>query len=264
MNSALWVSKTGLSAMDKQLNVVANNLANVSTTAFKKDRAVFEDLMYKTVRAPGALSAQNAELPSGLQLGTGVKVGATQKDFSDGDFNVTDRKLDVAIQGKGFLQVIQPDGTMAYTRNGSLQLNSDGNLVTSNGLLINPAIQIDPDVTSIDIAQDGVVSVKKAGQTDMQQVGAISLAGFVNPTGLDSIGANLYTETNASGPPIVGAPGTDSLGTLGQGMLEASNVNSIEELVNMITTQRAYEMNSKVIASADGMMSFAIQQLQDW
>lgn len=261
MNSALWVSQTGLSAMDKQLNVVANNLANVSTTAFKKDRAVFEDLMYKTVRAPGGLSAQNTELPSGLQLGTGVNVGATQKDFSDGDYNVTDRELDVAIQGKGFLQVLKPDGTMAYTRNGSLQLNSSGQLVNSTGLLIQPPIKIDPGAVEIDISQDGIVSIKKNGDTDLQQVGAINLAGFINPTGLESLGQNLFAETSASGAPIVGAPGADSLGYLGQGMLEASNVNSIEELVNMITTQRAYEMNSKVIASADGMMSFAIQQL---
>ncbi|NVK74369.1 flagellar basal-body rod protein FlgG [Marinomonas sp. CT5] len=261
MNSALWVSKTGLSAMDKQLNVVANNLANVSTTAFKKDRAVFEDLMYKTVRAPGGLSAQNAELPSGLQLGTGVKVGASQKDFSNGDYNMTDRQLDIAIQGKGFLQVLQPDGTIAYTRDGSLQLNSQGQLSTSGGLVVEPGIQIDPDVIEIMIAEDGIVSVRKNGDADAQQVGAINIAGFVNPTGLNSAGQNLFTETNASGPPQVGVPGTDSLGTIGQGMLEASNVNSIEELVNMITTQRAYEMNSKVIASADGMMSFAIQQL---
>jgi len=261
MNSALWVSKTGLSAMDKQLNVVANNLANVSTTAFKKDRAVFEDLMYKTVRAPGGLSAQNAELPSGLQLGTGVKVGATQKDFSNGDYNMTDRQLDVAIQGKGFLQVLQPDGTIAYTRDGSLQLNSQGQLSTSGGLVVEPGIQIDPDALEIMISDDGIVSVRKTGEADAQQVGAINIAGFINPTGLSASGQNIFTETNASGPPLVGVPGTDSLGTIAQGMLEASNVNSIEELVNMITTQRAYEMNSKVIASADGMMSFAIQQL---
>lgn len=261
MNSALWVSKTGLSAMDKQLNVIANNLANVSTTAFKKDRAVFEDLMYKTIRAPGGLSAQNAELPSGLQLGTGVKVGATQKDFSNGDYNMTDRQLDIAIQGKGFLQVLQPDGTIAYTRDGSLQLNNQGQLVTSGGLVVVPGIQIDQDAIEIMIAEDGVVSVRRNGAADAQQVGAINIAGFVNPTGLNAEGQNIFTETNASGPPIVGVPGTDSLGTIAQNMLEASNVNSIEELVNMITTQRAYEMNSKVISSADGMMSFAIQQL---
>lgn len=261
MNSALWVSKTGLSAMDKQLNVIANNLANVSTTAFKKDRAVFEDLMYKTIRAPGGLSAQNAELPSGLLLGTGVKVGATQKDFSNGDYNMTDRQLDIAIQGKGFLQVLQPDGTIAYTRDGSLQLNNQGQLVTSGGLVVVPGIQIDQDAIEIMIAEDGVVSVRRNGAADAQQVGAINIAGFVNPTGLYAEGQNIFTETNASGPPIVGVPGTDSLGTIAQNMLEASNVNSIEELVNMITTQRAYEMNSKVISSADGMMSFAIQQL---
>ena len=261
MNSALWVSKTGLSAMDKQLNVVANNLANVSTNGFKKDRAVFEDLMYKTVRAPGGLSAQNAELPSGLQLGTGVRVGATQKDFSEGDYNVTDRQLDISIQGKGFFQVVQADGSMAYTRDGSFQLNSQGQLVTSNGLLVQPGINIDNDSVEIFVSEDGVVSVVKSGQAERQEVGVINIAGFINPTGLDALGQNIFAETNASGPPIVGAPGTDSLGTLGQGMLEASNVNSIEELVNMITTQRAYEMNSKVIASADGMMSFAIQQL---
>ncbi|MBR7887461.1 flagellar basal-body rod protein FlgG [Marinomonas sp. A79] len=261
MNSALWVSKTGLSAMDKQLNVVANNLANVSTTAFKKDRAVFEDLMYKAVRAPGGLSAQNAELPSGLQLGTGVKVGATQKDFSNGDYNMTDRQLDIAIQGKGFLQVLQPDGSIAYTRDGSLQLNSQGQIVTSGGLVVEPGIQIDPDSVEIMISEDGLVSVRKTADADAQQVGAINIAGFINPTGLNAAGQNLYTETNASGPPVVGVPGTDSLGRIAQGMLEASNVNSIEELVNMITTQRAYEMNSKVISSADGMMSFAIQQL---
>ncbi|GAB3477257.1 flagellar basal-body rod protein FlgG [Marinomonas epiphytica] len=261
MNSALWVSKTGLSAMDKQLNVVANNLANVSTNGFKKDRAVFEDLMYKTVREPGGLSAQNTELPSGLQLGTGVRVGATQKDFSEGDYNVTDRQLDIAIQGQGFFQVLQPDGTIAYTRDGSFQLNSQGQLVTSNGMLVEPGITIDNDALEVFVSDDGVVSVSKPGQAEAQEVGVINIAGFVNPTGLDSLGQNIFAETNASGPAIVGAPGTDSLGRLGQGMLESSNVNSIEELVNMITTQRAYEMNSKVIASADGMMSFAIQQL---
>jgi flagellar basal-body rod protein FlgG len=261
MNSALWVSKTGLSGMDKQLNVIANNLANVSTTAFKKDRAVFEDLMYKTVRAPGGLSAQNAELPSGLQLGTGVKVGATQKDFSNGDYNITDRQLDIAVQGKGFLQVLLPDGTIGYTRNGSLQLNSEGQITTPGGLTLEPVIDIDPNAIEIIIAEDGVVSVRMSGEADSQEVGAINIAGFINPTGLSSEGQNIFTETNASGPPLVGVPGTDSLGTISQGMLEASNVNSIEELVNMITTQRAYEMNSKVISAADGMMSFAIQQL---
>ncbi|MBJ7549110.1 flagellar basal-body rod protein FlgG [Marinomonas ostreistagni] len=261
MHSALWVAKTGLSAMDRQLSVISNNLANVSTTAFKKDRAVFENLMYKTLRAPGGLSAQNTELPSGLQLGAGVRVTGTQKNFEEGDYNVTDRQLDVAIQGGGFFQVIQPDGTTAYTRDGQFQLNSNGDLVDSSGLLIEPGITIDSDVVEITIGEDGVVSVLRAGETDTEEVGALTIANFINPTGLNFLGSNLYQETTASGAPIVGVPGQDGLGTLSQGMLESSNVNSIEELVNMITTQRAYEMNSKVISAADGMLSFVNQQL---
>ncbi len=261
MHSALWVSKTGLSAMDKQLSVVSNNLANISTVGFKKDRAVFEDLLYHTVRQPGGLSSQNNELPSGLQLGSGVRVASTQKDFSEGDYNVTDRQLDVAIQGDGFFQVLQPDGTIGYTRDGSFQLNSNGQIVTPNGLLLEPAVTIDPDVVEITIGDDGVVSVLRAGQTDTEEVGAINVAGFINPSGLAAIGQNLFSETNASGAPIVGVPGEDSLGELRQGMLEASNVNSVEELVNMITTQRAYEMNSKVISTADSMLGFVTQQL---
>ncbi|CUB02877.1 flagellar basal-body rod protein FlgG [Marinomonas fungiae] len=261
MHSALWVAKTGLSAMDKQLSTISNNLANVSTTAFKKDRAVFENLMYQTLRAPGGLSSQNTELPSGLQMGAGVRVTGTQKNFESGDYNVTDRQLDVAIQGAGFFQVIQPDGTTAYTRDGQFQLNSQGDLVDSSGLLLDPGITIDSDVVQINIAEDGVVSVLRGGQTDMEEVGALTIANFINPTGLHFMGSNLYGETTASGAPIVGVPGQDGLGYLSQGMLESSNVNSIEELVNMITTQRAYEMNSKVISAADGMLSFVNQQL---
>lgn len=261
MHSALWVAKTGLSAMDKQLSTISNNLANVSTTAFKKDRAVFENLMYQQLRAPGGLSSQNTELPSGLQMGAGVRVTGTQKNFESGDYNVTDRQLDVAIQGGGFFQVIQPDGTTAYTRDGQFQLNSQGDLVDSSGLLLDPGITIDSDVVQINIAEDGVVSVLRGGQTDMEEVGALTIANFINPTGLHFMGSNLYGETTASGAPIVGVPGQDGLGYLSQGMLESSNVNSIEELVNMITTQRAYEMNSKVISAADGMLSFVNQQL---
>lgn len=261
MHSALWVAKTGLSAMDKQLSTISNNLANVSTTAFKKDRAVFENLLYQTQRAPGGLSSQNTELPSGLQIGAGVRVTGTQKNFEDGDYNITDRDLDVAIQGAGFFQVLQPDGSMAYTRDGQFQLNSNGELVDSSGLPVQPGITVDPDVVNITIGEDGVVSVTRNGQTDSEQIGTINTVNFINPTGLEFLGSNLYAETNASGAPIEGVPGTDGLGTLSQGMLEASNVNSIEELVNMITTQRAYEMNSKVISAADGMMSFVNQQL---
>lgn len=261
MISALWTAKTGLSAMDKQLSVISNNLANVSTTAFKKDRAVFEDLMYQTLRAPGGLSAQNTELPSGLQIGAGVRVTGTQKIFSDGDYNVTDRQLDVAIKGPGFFQILQPDGTIAYTRDGSFQLNSNGDLVDSSGLPVQPAISFDSDVVDITIGDDGTVSVLRAGETDTQEVGAITTVNFINPTGLNFLGGNLYQETSASGAPIVGVPGQDGLGYLSQGELESSNVNSVEELVNMITTQRAYEMNSKVISAADGMLSYVNQQL---
>lgn len=261
MHSALWVAKTGLSAMDKQLAVISNNLANVSTTAFKKDRAVFENLLYKTLRAPGGLSSQNTELPSGLQLGAGVRVTGTQKNFEEGDYNITDRQLDVAIQGGGFFQVQQPDGTVAYTRDGQFQLNSEGTIVDSTGLVLDPGITIDQDVVEITIGEDGVVSVLRGGATDTEQVGAINIATFINASGLNYLGSNLYQETTASGAPVVGVPGTDGRGYLSQGMLESSNVNSIEELVNMITTQRAYEMNSKVISAADGMLSFVNQQL---
>ncbi|MBM6551135.1 flagellar basal-body rod protein FlgG [Marinomonas ostreistagni] len=261
MHSALWVAQTGLSAMDKQLTTISNNLANVSTTAFKKDRAVFENLLYQTQRAPGGLSSQNNELPSGLQLGAGVRVTGTQKDFEVGDYNVTDRDLDIAIQGAGFFQVLQPDGTIAYTRDGRFQLNSEGQIVDSTGLPLEPEIVIDQDVINITITEDGGVSVRRAGQTDNEQIGEINTVNFINPTGLNFLGSNLYGETNASGAPIEGVPGEDGLGALGQGMLEASNVNSVEELVNLITTQRSYEMNSKVISAADGMLSFVNQQL---
>ncbi|MCC4274489.1 flagellar basal-body rod protein FlgG [Marinomonas communis] len=261
MHSALWVAKTGLSAMDKQLAVISNNLANVSTTAFKKDRAVFENLLYKTLRAPGGLSSQNTELPSGLQLGAGVRVTGTQKNFEEGDYNITDRQLDVAIQGGGFFQVQQPDGGIAYTRDGQFQLNSEGTIVDSTGLVLDPGITVDQDVVEITIGEDGVVSVLRSGATETEQIGAINIATFINASGLNYLGSNLYQETTASGAPVVGVPGTDGRGYLSQGVLESSNVNSIEELVNMITTQRAYEMNSKVISAADGMLSFVNQQL---
>lgn len=261
MHAALWISKTGLSAMDKQLTVISNNLANVSTVGFKKDRAVFEDLLYHNVRQPGGLGTQSNQLPSGLQVGSGVRVTATQKTFVEGDYNVTDRELDMAIQGNGFFQVIQPDGSVAYTRDGQFQVNGDGDLVTAGGLLLEPSINLGDDVVGITIGDDGTVSVLRSGETESQEVGTITIAGFVNPEGLEAVGQNLFVETGASGAPVVDNPGESSLGSLRQGMVEASNVNSIEELVNMITTQRAYEMNSKVISTADSMLSFVTQQL---
>ncbi|ADZ92579.1 flagellar basal-body rod protein FlgG [Marinomonas mediterranea] len=261
MQTALWTAKTGLTAMDRQLSVISNNLANVSTTGFKKERAVFENLMYQTLKSPGGLSAQNTELPSGLQIGAGVRVTGMQKNFEEGDYNVTDRNLDVAIQGAGFFQITRSDGTTAYTRDGSFQLNSEGQMVDSSGNLLDPQISFDSDVVDITIGDDGTVSVLRAGETDQEEIGSITIANFINPAGLYFLGGNLYEETSASGAPIVGVPGEEGLGELGQGMLEASNVNSVEELVNMITTQRAYEMNSKVISTADGMLGFVTQQL---
>jgi flagellar basal-body rod protein FlgG len=261
MHPALWVSKTGLSAMDKQLSVISNNLANVSTTGFKKDRAVFEDLLYHTVQQPGGLQSQNTQLPSGLQMGAGVRVSATQKNFAEGDYNVTDRDLDVAIQGQGFFQILMPDGNMGYTRDGQFQLNSEGSLVTSSGFLVEPQINIPQDAASVTIGDDGTVSIMRQGSADNEGVGQLTLAGFINAEGLSSIGQNLFVETAASGAPIIDVPGTSALGNVRQNMVETSNVNAVEELVNLITAQRGYEMNSKVVSAADGMMSFVIQQL---
>ncbi|WP_077531159.1 flagellar basal-body rod protein FlgG [Vreelandella utahensis] len=261
MHPALWVSKTGLAAQDKQLSTISNNLANVNTTGFKRDRANFQDLMYQTERQPGGLSSQNTELPSGLQLGTGVRVAATSKEHTQGDMKVTDQSLDLAIDGEGFFQVLKPDGEIAYTRNGEFQLNSEGDIVTPNGNPIEPNINVPEEATSITIGRDGTVSAKIANEPEPQQLGQIELATFVNPQGLQAIGSNLYQETAASGDPLIGEAGLDGTGTIEQGMLEGSNVEVVEEMVNMITTQRAYEMNSKVVSSSDQMLQFITQNL---
>ncbi len=261
MNGALFVAKTGLSAQDTSLKVISNNLANVATVGFKKDRAVFEDLLYQIKRQPGAQSAQESQLPSGLQLGSGVRTVGTQKLFSTGDLQVTDEPFDVAINGRGFLQVVQPSGEIAYTRNGQLHLNSDNQLVTAEGFQIEPAITLPDEVQTFSVGLDGTVQVTVAGDPDPQTVGQLELADFVNPQGLQAVGQNLFLETAASGAPVVATPGDGGTGLLQQGMLEGSNVNAVEELVNMITTQRAYELNSKVISTADEMLSFVTQQL---
>lgn len=261
MNGALFVAKTGLSAQDTSLKVISNNLANVSTVGFKKDRAVFEDLLYQIKRQPGAQSAQDSQLPSGLQLGSGVRVVGTHKQFSTGDLQITEEPLDVAINGRGFFQVEQPNGDLAYTRNGQFQINSDGQLVTAEGFLIEPAITIPDEVLSITIGLDGTVQATVAGDTNPQDIGQLELADFVNPQGLEAIGQNLFIETAASGAPQLAIPGDAGTGLLQQGTLEGSNVNAVEELVNMITTQRAYELNSRVISTADEMLSFVTQQL---
>ncbi|MEQ6884812.1 flagellar basal-body rod protein FlgG [Salicola sp. Rm-C-2C1-2] len=261
MHPALWVSKTGLAAQDKQLSTISNNLANVNTTGFKRDRANFQDLMYQTERQPGGLSSQNTELPSGLQLGTGVRVAATSKEHTQGDMKVTDQSLDMAIDGEGFFRVLKPDGEVAYTRNGEFQLNSEGTIVTPNGNPLEPNINVPENATSITVGRDGTVSAKIANQPEPQQLGQIDLANFVNPQGLQAVGSNLYQETAASGDPLVGEAGVDGIGTIEQGMLEGSNVEVVEEMVNMITTQRAYEMNSKVVSTSDQMLQFITQNL---
>lgn len=261
MLPALWVSKTGLSAQDMNLTTISNNLANVSTTGFKRDRAEFQDLLYQIHRQPGAASTQDSQLPSGLQLGTGVRIAGTQKVFTEGSLQTTEQPLDMAINGRGFFQVLMPDGTVSYTRDGSFHLNADGQLVTNNGYALEPAIVVPPETQSFTVGEDGTVSVTTLGQAAPQIIGNIQTADFINPAGLQAIGNNLFLETAASGAPQVSTPGLNGLGTVLQNTLENSNVSVVEELVNMITTQRAYEMNSKVISTADQMLSFVTQQL---
>jgi len=261
MLSALWVSKTGLNAQDTKLTTIANNLANVGTYGFKKDRAEFSDLIYQTKRAPGGAADADNTLPSGLQLGTGVNITATQKIFTVGNLETTNQPFDLAIDGKGFFQVMQPDGTIAYTRAGNFHPNQEGQLITATGLPLEPAITLDANVKSFSIGTDGTIAVTYHDNPEPQIIGNITIADFVNPAGLEAIGNNLFLETNASGTPNVGSPGFDGLGSILQNKLEGSNVSVVEELVNMISTQRAYEINSKVIASADQMLGFLAQNL---
>lgn len=261
MHGALHVAKTGLSAQDTQLKVISNNLANVSTVGFKKDRLEFEDLLYQVRRQPGAATGEDSMLPSGLQLGSGVRTVSTQKLFHTGDMQITDQPFDVAINGRGFLQVAMPNGDIGYTRNGELHLDGENRLVTSEGYLVEPAITLPDQVINFSVGNDGTVSVAVAGDPNPVELGQLEIADFVNPQGLQAIGQNLFIETAASGAPVVGVAGEEGRGIIKQGMLEGSNVNAVEELVDMITTQRAYEMNSKVISTADEMLSYVSQQL---
>lgn len=254
MIRSLWISKTGLDAQQTQMDVIAHNLANVSTTGFKRSRAVFEDLLYQNIRQPGAQSSQQTQLPSGLQLGTGVRAVATERIFTQGNLQQTENSRDVAINGNGFFQVLLPDGTTAYTRDGSFQTDSNGTMVTSSGFALQPPITVPANTTSISIARDGTVSVTTAGSNTSTQVGNMQMANFINPAGLLSKGENLYLETSASGNPNAGTPGINGLGFITQGYIETSNVNVVEELVNMIQTQRAYEINSKAITTSDQML----------
>lgn len=261
MDPALWIAKTGLEAQQARLGIISNNLANVSTTGFKRDRAVFEDLLYQTVRQPGAQSSQNTMLPSGLMRGTGVRMVATEKLHTQGDITQTGNSLDVAIQGRGFFQVLRPDGTLGYTRDGTFQLDAQGQLVNAEGYSIQPGITIPSNAQSITIGSDGTVSVLVPGQTTPTQVGTLQLASFANPAGLQPIGQNLYVETASSGAPQTGNPGLNGIGTVIQGSLESSNVNVVSEMVDMIETQRAYEINSKAVATADQMLQYTNNNL---
>ena len=261
MMKSLWVSKTGLDAQQTRMTVTANNLANINTTGFKKDRAVFQDLMYQVERQVGAQNSPEGRLPTGLNLGTGVRTVSTQKLHSEGNLTATDGVLDVAIQGRGFFQILRPDGTLGYTRDGTFNLNEVGQMVTPNGNLLQPAVSIPNDALSVTIGEDGTVSVQQPGQTSPTQVGTIQLADFINPAGLQPIGNNLFLETASSGAPTTGIPGFNGLGTTLQGFLESSNVNMVEELVNMIEVQRAYEMNTKSISNSDQMLAFLTNNL---
>mgnify|MGYP000333053315 CR=1 FL=1 len=261
MYSAMWVAKSGLDAQQLRLSVISNNLANVATNGFKRSRAVFEDLLYQNVRQVGAQSSQDTQLPSGLALGTGVRMVATEKIHTQGNLVQSNNSLDVAIQGRGFFQVLSPDGSLAYSRNGAFQMDSQGQLVTSQGYLIQPAISIPSNATSLTIGLDGTVSALVPGSTTPTQIGNIQLADFVNPTGLQAVGENLFRESAASGAPQIGAPNSNGLGSVNQGSLETSNVNVVEELVDMIEAQRAYELNSKAIATTDQMLQYVNNNL---
>jgi flagellar basal-body rod protein FlgG len=261
MSQALWIAKTGLDAQQTRMSVISNNLANVNTAGFKRGRAVFEDLLYQNVRQVGAQASQDTELPSGLSLGTGVRTVATEKLFTQGNTVETGNSLDMAVQGRGFFQILLPDGTLAYTRDGSFHMDAQGQIVTSGGNVLQPAITIPSDASSVTVGSDGTVGVMTPGSSSPTQIGNIQLANFVNPTGLQPIGQNLYLESGSSGSAQTGTPGLTGLGTLTQGSIETSNINVVEELVNMIETQRAYEMNSKAIAATDKMLQYANNNL---
>ncbi|WP_318472585.1 flagellar basal-body rod protein FlgG [Photobacterium leiognathi] len=259
MHSALWVSKTGIAAQDTKMTAISNNLANVNTVGFKRDRVVFEDLFYSIQRQPGAQVDQLNQLPSGVQLGSGVRVVGTQKVFTQGNSQNTQQQLDLAVMGSGFFQIENSDGQVMYSRNGQFHVNSEGLMVNGQGLPLQPQIQIPEEANSISIGVDGIVTATLAGDPEPQELGQITLAKFINPAGLEAVGGNLYKETQASGQAQEIIAGTDGAGSLKQGALEGSNVQVVEEMVDMITTQRAYEMNAKVVSAADDMLKFVAQ-----
>jgi len=256
MNPALWVAKTGLDAQQTNMAVISNNLANVNTSGFKKGRAVFEDLLYQNVSQVGAATSQNTQAPSGLSLGTGVNLVATEKVYTQGNLNQTGNALDMAINGSGFFQVLMPDGSLAYTRDGSFQISNTGQLVTAKGFTVQPAITIPQGAQSVTIGADGTVQVQLANQSAPSTIGTLQLANFINPAGLQANGENLLVESGSSGTAQTGQPGLNGLGALQQGYTESSNVDVVEEMVNMIETQRAYEMNTKAIETNDQMLQY--------
>jgi flagellar basal-body rod protein FlgG len=261
MNLALWAAKTGLDAQNTRMAVIANNLANVNTTGFKADRAAFQDLMYQNIRQVGSQSTQNTQYPTGLTLGTGVKIVATEKDYTQGSVNQTTGALDLSISGRGFFQVTMPDGTISYTRDGTFSLDNQGNVVTASGYPLQPAINVPAGTQTVSIGSDGTVTATSQTNTQGTKIGQIQLADFINEQGLQPIGTNLLQESAASGAPQVGTAGTNGLGTIQQDSLETSNVNSVTELVNMSECQRAYEMNSKAISTTDQMLQFLTTNL---
>ncbi|WP_017347563.1 flagellar basal-body rod protein FlgG [Pantoea sp. A4] len=261
MNPALWVSKTGLEAQDAKMSAIANNLANVNTPGFKRDRVQFEDLFYQTARVAGSPLDQNTTTPGGIQFGSGVKVLGTQKQFTQGAVQNTGQELDVAIAGQGFFQLEATDGDLAYTRAGNFRINGEGVLVTAHGLPLVPAIEVPANTHKLTIAKDGTVSATVAGEQDPVALGQLTLVNFINPAGLEALGSNLYRQTIASGEAVEGTPGEDALGHLNQGVLEGSNVQVVEEMVEMISAQRAYEMNTKMISAADDMLKYLNQQV---
>ncbi|HCG7069430.1 TPA: flagellar basal-body rod protein FlgG [Vibrio parahaemolyticus] len=261
MHSALWVSKTGMAAQDTKMTAISNNLANVNTVGFKRDRVVFEDLFYSIQRQPGAQVDQVNELPSGVQLGSGVRVVGTQKVFTQGNTQNTTQDLDLAVMGQGFFQIENSDGQIMYTRNGQFHINSEGLMVNSQGLPLEPQIQIPDNATSFSVGVDGTVTTTTTDDPTPQQLGQITLAKFINPAGLEAVGGNLFRETEASGPADELIAGADGAGSIKQGALEGSNVQVVEEMVDMITTQRAYEMNAKVVSAADDMLKFVSQSM---
>jgi flagellar basal-body rod protein FlgG len=259
MSSALWVSKTGLAAQDKAMGAVANNLANVNTTGFKSDRVVFEDLFYAIELQPGAQADQVNTVPSGIQLGSGVRVAGTQKVFTEGSIQTTCQPMDLAIIGSGFFQVESPAGEIYYTESGQFQLNAEGVMVNAQGMPLVPGIEVPAGSSRFTVGSDGIVTAVLPGDTQPVELGQITLANFTNPAGLEALGGNLYRETVASGEPVEGAPGEEGLGNLKQGVLEGSNVQVVEAMVNMIAIQRAYEANAKVLDAASGMQQFLNQ-----